>query len=319
MTGAAAIAVTPQIEAAIKSASVRTGTGFDYLLNTAIRESGLKVQAKSNSSSATGLFQFVEQTWLKTVQTTGARHGLAAQAAAISRDAQGRYDVADPQVRQEILALRKDPRISAAMAGELTRANELVLRAALGRAPSGGELYIGHFLGARGASQLIRATSVDGQALATTQFPAAARANPAIFNRADGTSRTVAEVYNNLVAKHASTAVVATKGPGTAGPRAAGPMSILPDRMAIALAGLAPQASRQIEAARAPVSNFLDLYGTARERGQPAQRSAATRLVALRLYSGPSSAPPAPPASPARNQALWGGGLFTSLPVTRAN
>ncbi|MFV2092601.1 MAG: lytic transglycosylase domain-containing protein, partial [Hyphomicrobiales bacterium] len=103
MTGAAVVNIPPQIRQAIQSASVRTGTGFDYLLDTAIRESGLKSDAKASSSSATGLFQFVEQTWLKTVQSTGAKYGLVPQAAAITRGPQGRYDVADAKLRAEIL------------------------------------------------------------------------------------------------------------------------------------------------------------------------------------------------------------------------
>ncbi|MHA1545045.1 MAG: transglycosylase SLT domain-containing protein [Alphaproteobacteria bacterium] len=311
MTGAISANIPPQIEQAIKAASARTGTGFDYLLETAIRESGLKPQAKSTRSSATGLFQFVEQTWLKTVHTTGGRHGLGPQAAAISRDAQGRYDVADSKTRQEILALRNDPGVAAAMAGELTRANDQVLRASLGRAPSGGELYIGHFLGAGGASRLIHMARNDGQALAPEHFSAAAKANPAIFKNSDGTGRTVLQVYQNLVAKHATSAMTAAVIP-----RRSGPMSILPDRARQGSAQMSVLPARHVTQTRAPATNFLDLYGTGGDR--PASKSAATRLVALRLYSEPASPPPAAPApapTQAPNWALWGGGLFTTLPA----
>lgn len=332
MTGAAAVDISPQIRQAIKSASVRTGTGFDYLLDTAIRESGLKSTAKSNSSTATGLFQFVEQTWLKTVQSTGAKYGLAPQAAAITRGPQGRYDVADAKLRAEILALRTDPKIAAMMAGELTRANAGELKSALGRAPSSGELYIGHFLGARGAGRLVNMAASDPNALAATQFPAAARANPAIFNNADGSSRTVRGVYDNLVAKHGASApvMVAAVAASAPGSRGDGPLSIVPDQ-----AALASQSNRPGQTAAGgdgdrglarlgggpmaiPV-NFLDLYGTG--AGRPANNGAATRLAGLRLYSTPApvSAPvsakaPAPQVAPAPatpSRALWGGGLFT--------
>ena len=59
--------------AALRTASRKTGLDFDYLLNTAMRESGLNVQAKSKTSSASGLFQFVEQTWLGLVKHHGVK------------------------------------------------------------------------------------------------------------------------------------------------------------------------------------------------------------------------------------------------------
>ena len=51
------------IVAALTSASRSTGADFDYLLSTAMRESSLKPQAKSKTSSASGLFQFIPGTW----------------------------------------------------------------------------------------------------------------------------------------------------------------------------------------------------------------------------------------------------------------
>src|ERR1700755_2261834 len=80
-----------RVVAALKSAAAATGSDFHYLLGTAMRESSLKANAQSATSSATGLFQFVEQTWLGLVKTHGAQHGLAAQAAQISKGEDGRY------------------------------------------------------------------------------------------------------------------------------------------------------------------------------------------------------------------------------------
>src|ERR1700761_993033 len=94
------------VVAALKTAAAATGSDFHYLLGTAMRESSLKPNAQSSTSSATGLFQFVDQTWLGLVKEHGAQHGLANYAAAISKDGDGRYH-ADTQSRQSILALRK--------------------------------------------------------------------------------------------------------------------------------------------------------------------------------------------------------------------
>ncbi len=65
--------------AALQRASAATGSDFHYLLGTAMRESSLKPQAQAGRSSAVGLFQFVEQTWLRLVKavTASTRAGRA--------------------------------------------------------------------------------------------------------------------------------------------------------------------------------------------------------------------------------------------------
>src|SRR6267142_7074276 len=56
---------------AIRNAARATGAGFQYLLATAQVESGLNPTATVSSSSAKGLFQFIEQTWLTTLKEAG--------------------------------------------------------------------------------------------------------------------------------------------------------------------------------------------------------------------------------------------------------
>ncbi len=202
MASVTGISATPQIERALRHASVATGTDFDYLLRTAQRESGLRPQAKSNTSSATGLFQFIEQTWFETVKQAGHQFGLGDYANAITRRSDGRYNVADQELRQEILALRRDPETASLMAGVYTRDSGNTLQSALGRAPKVGELYVAHFLGSDGAVRLISAAEATPDVEARELFPRAARANRPIFYDRDGSARTVAEVYENLMAKH---------------------------------------------------------------------------------------------------------------------
>ncbi|MEQ8267972.1 MAG: lytic transglycosylase domain-containing protein [Parvibaculum sp.] len=199
------IALQPTIATALKAASQRTGTDFDYLLKTAMRESSLNCEAKSSTSSACGLFQFTEQSWLGTLKNHGAELGLGDQAAAITKTANGRYVVENAAERQEILALRNDAHASALMAGAYTQDSAAMLEERLGRAPNEGELYIAHFLGAGGASKLIGAAEDTPNARADTLFPAAAGANKSIFYDGDGRARSADEVYRNLVAKHDNT------------------------------------------------------------------------------------------------------------------
>lgn len=200
-----AITAPPQITAALKSASEKTGTDFSYLLKTAMRESSLDCNAKSATSSACGLFQFTEQSWLGTMKQDGGDLGLGQYADAITQTSNGKYVVTDPAARREILALRNDPEVSALMAGAYTNASKDRLEDRLGREVNGGELYIAHFLGAGGATKLISGTEQTPNAPADEMFPSAAAANRSIFYNRDGSPRSVSEVYTNLVAKHRNT------------------------------------------------------------------------------------------------------------------
>src|SRR5271163_3926766 len=91
------------VTGAIRQAAQATGTSFQYLLATAKVESGLDPQAGASTSSARGLFQFVEQTWLGTIKQSGTALGYDRYAAAITRSASGHYVVSDPSMRNEIL------------------------------------------------------------------------------------------------------------------------------------------------------------------------------------------------------------------------
>ena len=183
---------------AIFSASERTGADFDYLVRTGMRESGLRTHANSSTSTASGPFQFIEQTWLSTLKEHGGEHGYGAYADAIEQGSNGRYQVANSAQREEILALRNDARASALMAGELTNDASRSLERSLGRPLRENEPYVAHFMGLGGATRLIREVDANPATIAVDLFPRAANANPAIFKNADGSARTVAEVYNNL-------------------------------------------------------------------------------------------------------------------------
>ena len=188
--------------AAIKSASRETGSDFAYLLATAQRESNLDNTAKSKGSSATGLFQFIDQTWLSLIKRYGGEHGLGHYADAISRTESGRLVVGTPETKSAILALREDPEISALMAGEAAAATKQSLECALGRAVCAGELYAAHFLGEGGAKRLIALNEQHSGARADLAFPEAAKANRNVFYHADGRAKTVGEVHAWAMGEH---------------------------------------------------------------------------------------------------------------------
>jgi hypothetical protein len=213
----ASTSAATQVTGAIRQAARSTGASFDYLLATARIESNLNPQAQASTSSAKGLYQFIEQTWLSTMKTSGASLGFGAYADAISYNASsGRYEVADPAMRNSIMQLRSDPSASAAMAGAFTRNNSGQLSGSLGRRPTDGELYIAHFLGPDGAGRLINAANSQPSAAAADMFPSAAQSNRSIFYDHSGRARGTAEVYAVLANKY-DAARVAAVAPGLRG------------------------------------------------------------------------------------------------------
>ncbi|MDF2235367.1 hypothetical protein P2H44_22660 [Albimonas sp. CAU 1670] len=142
-----------EARAASAEAAVREGRSInvsppvaDAQIATAARrivgaESGGRAAAKNSESTATGLGQFIESTWLEVI-------------------GRNRPDIAAGRTRKELLALRKDPDLSWEMTVAYTRENAATLEAA-GLSPSIENLYLAHFLGPGGA---VRALTADPSA-----------------------------------------------------------------------------------------------------------------------------------------------------------
>lgn len=296
---------------AIREGAEKTGAGFDYLLKTAQRESALEPDAKAKTSSATGLFQFIEQTWLAMVKQEGPKQGLGDLANAISADESGRLNVSDAATREKILQLRNDPQVAAVMAGALTQKNRDQLAASLGRQPQAGELYMAHVLGARGASDLIRTAGSDPARSAAKDFPEAAAANRGIFFDKSGRARSAQEVYGLLAASHANTQLsAATTGSASTTQGADQPVPIA--------AALAPGRAKGLiglfstEGSRAPVSQAVaNLWTT--------PRSSNSRLASLdpadRYF--PRATQGAGPAAAAEKAASVSAPVSAPLPPSR--
>jgi len=302
--------IVSAITSAIRGAAQATGASFEYLLATAQVESGLNPRASASTSSAGGLYQFIDQTWFGMLKEAGPSLGYGRYADAITRTSSGQYEVSDPTMRQEIMALRKDPTANAAMAGAFTQQNSTKLAAQLGRNPSHGELYIAHFLGPGGAAQLINAAASSPQASAAAIFPSAAAANHSIFYDKQGNARSASDVYALLVHRYDSAR--AGEGATTSANIAANappvPPANIPTTPNVATAAMTAEASQRLTSPF-DATTFAAAQGT--DTSQIA--SQATGQVFHGLFRTEARRGPVNPIV----QALWGSrsGSLTSDPA----
>jgi hypothetical protein len=275
-----------RVAGAIQQAASTTGTSFEYLLATAKMESNFNPTARASSSSARGLFQFIDQTWLGTVKEAGGQLGYGAYADAITKSSSGSYSVSDPAARDAILKLRDDPAASAAMAGVLSRSNSFKLTGRIGRRPTDSEVYLAHLMGVGGAARLITNAEDNPRASGARLFPNAAAANRSIFYERGGRARSVSEVYSVLTRRYASaatseatrTAMAAVGATPTAVASAAKPadnlawLSNFPEVRSAAPASAAPDAATSTASLQPGQPVFRSLFH-AGERAQPVSQA----------------------------------------------
>ena len=294
--------VRSRVTGAIKQAAADTGTSFEYLVATAKMESNFNPSATASTSSAKGLFQFIDQTWLGTVKEAGTQLGYGKYADAITRSPSGSYTVDDPDTRAAILKLRDDPAESSAMAGVLTQSNSFKLTGMIGRRPNDAELYMAHFMGVGGAAKLISNTETNPNASGAALFPKAAAANRSIFYDRGGGARSVAQVYSVLSARYAGAAnsPAAQRAIASAGPKAD-----------VAVAASAPSGNAAF------LSRFPDLGSVQVASFASASPSASANQSQPMFRALFQAGDRAEPVSPAVRE-LWGNGtsLTSVLPAT---
>jgi hypothetical protein len=186
---------------AIATASRSTGVDFGYLMGQAQIESAMNPTARARSSSATGLYQFLDQSWLAVINNHGAEHGLGWAADAIQQGANGHYFVSDPNLRQQILDLRNHPETASVMAAEFAADNKQYIEQRTGRTAEPVDLYLAHFLGAGGAAKFLSAAESNPNGAAADLFPQAARTNRSVFYDRQGNPRSFADIRSDFARK----------------------------------------------------------------------------------------------------------------------
>lgn len=130
-----------------------------YAERVAQIESSGNPNARAKTSSATGLYQFIESTWIDTVS-------------------QYEPELINGRTREELLELRTDPEISTRMFEHFTAANGRHLRQH-GIPPEPANLYLAHFLGAGTARKVLKADP--NQRLEMIVGQKAVAANPSVM------------------------------------------------------------------------------------------------------------------------------------------
>lgn len=199
--GSGALPHAGGVRSAIAGAAQATGADFGFLMAQAKLESSLDPTARARTSSASGLYQFTGETWLRTLDRHGADHGLGWASALIEGGT-----VRDPAARSQLLAMRFDPQVASLMAGELANDNSAYLAGALGRQPDHAELYLAHFFGAEGAAKFLSALASDPSQSAASILPAAAASNRSTFYGGGGVARSVSEVMGVIRTRMAGAA-----------------------------------------------------------------------------------------------------------------
>ncbi len=184
------------VELIVKAAAA-TQVSANYLLALARQESGCRTTARASTSTAYGMFQFIESTWLVAIHRHGATYGERRLAAAVAIDVAGRPVLRHPALREEILAKRGDAQLAAYLAAELALENARHLQRHRRKPLTATDLYLAHFLGAQGATAFLQVLDRQPGRPAHALLPRAASANPKVFyERGNRTRpRTVAGVY----------------------------------------------------------------------------------------------------------------------------
>jgi uncharacterized protein YcbK (DUF882 family) len=178
---------SPEVVAAMVARGYKPGVPSGALTRGGAGQPKVKVDysrgTDNGSSSATGLMQQTQDTWLESVKDPRVTQRVGLNTAGMS-DAQ-------------LLELRKDPRLSVLITGAQAEQNQKTLESVFGRPVTDAELYMAHLLGAGGAQNFISAYTNNPDAKAADLMPEAAKNNPGKFYE-NGKALSVRDAYDKL-------------------------------------------------------------------------------------------------------------------------
>lgn len=149
-----------QVMSAVRKASSLTGMDPAFLMAVAWKESRFNPYETTGYTSAGGMFQFLDQSWLVAVKRYGAKHGQEQLANAITQNANGDMRVNNSKDLKAIMSLRHNIEFSAIMAAESMLEDKHSIEMVLGRPARPVDLYLTHLMGLGGASGFLRNNGV---------------------------------------------------------------------------------------------------------------------------------------------------------------
>lgn len=194
---------------AIHMAAERGNFDFAYMMELAEAESGFRHGVRASTSTATGLYQFIESTWSWMMMLHGSKYGMKPLAAEVEiyKDDLGRSQarIKNPILRAQIMEMRKHPHLSSLMSAQFQRENRGKEACYVPGEITRTDMYIAHFLGAHDAVWFLNEMKRDPKQSAAKTFPEAAQYNVNIFYVTKGgrkiRERTLEEVYDLFAKK----------------------------------------------------------------------------------------------------------------------
>lgn len=135
-------------------------TGVPEVYSRALfqQEGGGNPDARNARSTATGVTQFIEGTWLQVLHDYGEQYGLPREMIdQIERNPRGGWRVRSADAREHLLALRFNPRWNALMSGHYANQEVEDMARRAGRPVSVQEAYLAHFMNGNTAGAWVRA------------------------------------------------------------------------------------------------------------------------------------------------------------------
>lgn len=170
----------------LTEAATYTGIDSGTLGTIAMIESSMNPQAAASSSSAKGLYQFINSTWRDEMGKHGSKYGIPADVSPL------------------------DPAANALLGAEYLKSSQKAASRATKREPTVTDIYMGHFLGLGGMRKFFKKMQENPNRIAAKDFSAAAKANPRIFAK-NGRALSYREVYTAIGRKTRSNATYAAR------------------------------------------------------------------------------------------------------------
>ncbi len=261
-----------------------TGIDAGTLATVAMMESSMDANARAGTSTAKGLFQFINSTWKSMMGKHGAEYGVPSNASPY------------------------DPAASALMGAEYLKGSRDAAATVTEGDPTITDLYMGHFLGHGGMRRFIRNMRKDPSRIAEMDFRDQAKANPKIFRDKQNRPLSYRGVYNLMANKTRNNSVSASRYVSILSPQAPlqsvdSPESTLPPVEPVTLSNT-PIASKKVNASMGapetqPVSNRRTINSVMVQQHVPPSTDLSPMIAAPTTPSPTTISPPVVAMSPA--------------------